>query len=53
MKDDKEIAPPSNYTVDFERKPVLYQADGKPLIRQAGFVTPKHSEVNMGRKKPV
>ena len=35
---DSEIPPPSNVTVHHEHRPTLYQADGKPLVRCAGFV---------------
>ena len=34
---DDVIDPPQSFTVDFERKPILYTADGKALVRQAGF----------------
>jgi hypothetical protein len=34
------VAPPSSFTVDHERKPVLYTPDGKALVkRPAGFDT--------------
>lgn len=33
------IQPPASLTVDHERKPVLYLADGTPLVRRAGFST--------------
>ena len=35
---DYVIPPPSTHSVDHERKPVLFQADGKALVRAAGFV---------------
>lgn len=35
---DDVIDPPQSYVVDFERRAVLYTADGKALVRQAGFV---------------
>jgi hypothetical protein len=35
---DPQIPPPSVFTVDHEHRPVLFQADGKALIRAAGFV---------------
>lgn len=31
------VQPPSSVTVDHERKPVLYQHDGKPLVRKIGY----------------
>lgn len=31
------IPPPASAMVNFERKPVLYQANGTPLIRRIGF----------------
>lgn len=31
------IPPPSTTTVDLLRKPALYTADGKPLVRVIGF----------------
>ena len=34
---DDIIDPPNSFTVDHERKPVLYTHDGKALYRQAGF----------------
>lgn len=33
------IPPPNTMTVDHEHKTVLFTADGKALVRQAGFVT--------------
>jgi hypothetical protein len=33
-----EIPPPASFTVDHDHKPVLYQADGRALVRAAGFV---------------
>lgn len=35
---DEFIVPPPNPLADFERRPVLYQANGKALVRAAGFV---------------
>lgn len=35
---DREIPPPDSFTVDHEHRPVLYRADGKALVRAAGFV---------------
>lgn len=35
---DREIPPPSSVDVVHEHRPVLYQADGKALVRAAGFV---------------
>ena len=36
--DDRPIVPPpASMTVDHEFKPVLYTADGKPLVRKAGY----------------
>lgn len=35
MSESDAIA--ARLTIDFDRKPVLYQADGRPLVRQAGF----------------
>lgn len=32
------VIPPPNPLADFERRPVLYRADGKALVRAAGFV---------------
>lgn len=32
------VIPPPNPMADFERRAVLYQADGKALVRAAGFV---------------
>ena len=37
MSHDDVIDPPGHYTVEFERRPVLYTHDGKALVRQAGF----------------
>lgn len=37
MSDEFLIPPPSNHTVDFERRVVLYTPDGNALVRQAGF----------------
>ena len=34
---DWEIPPPANMTVTHEHRPTLYLADGRPLVRQAGF----------------
>jgi hypothetical protein len=40
MSDWGIIQPPSTFTVDHERKPVLYQPDGTPLVkRPVGFDT--------------
>lgn len=35
---DDFIVPPPNPLADFERRPVLFAADGKALVRAAGFV---------------
>lgn len=36
------VPPPSTFTVDHERKPVLYLPDGRVLVRRPpGFVTVK------------
>lgn len=37
VEDYPVIPPPASVTVDHERKPVLYLANGKPLQRRAGF----------------
>lgn len=38
MDDDQPIIPPpSSVTVDLERKPVIYLANGKALVRNIGF----------------
>src|SRR3990167_4901942 len=39
MVSEREIPPPSNHTVDFERKAVLYAPDGRALVRPPGFIT--------------
>ena len=31
------VPPPSSMTVDHIRKPLLYTATGKPLVRKTGF----------------
>jgi hypothetical protein len=31
------VPPPSTLTVEDTRQPVLYTADGHPLVRRAGF----------------
>ena len=56
---DWEIPPPANVTVTHEHKPTLYLADGRPLVRQAGFTaggTMQTSSVNpkltTGKKYP-
>lgn len=36
--DDRVILPPSSLTVEHDHRARLYQADGKALIRSAGFV---------------
>ena len=36
-----EVAPPSSFTVDHEHLARLYTADGQPLVRTAGFTTPR------------
>ena len=38
---DGTIDPPASFTVDHERRATLYQADGRPLVRTAGFTTPQ------------
>lgn len=35
---DHDIPPPSQFTVYHEHRPVLYLADGKALVRAAGFM---------------
>jgi hypothetical protein len=35
------VPPPDSFTVDHDYKPVLYQADGKALVRAAGFAPRK------------
>lgn len=42
MPDWDIIAPPSSFTVDHDHKPVLYTAEGKALVRQAGFTAGRH-----------
>lgn len=37
MADFDIISPPATFTVDHDHKPVLYTAEGKALVRQAGF----------------
>lgn len=41
MSDNVIIPPPSTHAVDFERKPILYQADGTALVRPVGFASSK------------
>jgi hypothetical protein len=41
MSDYDGIAPPASFTVDHERRAHLYTADGKALVRTAGFTTPR------------
>lgn len=36
--DDRELSPPSNFTVTHDHRAVLYQPDGRVLVRAAGFV---------------
>lgn len=31
------VPPPSTFTVDYERKPVLFTHDGKALVRLIGY----------------
>ena len=31
---------PETFTVEHERRATLYQADGRPLVRTAGFTAP-------------
>ena len=38
MSDRRELEPPSNVTVDHEHRTVLFRADGRALVRAAGFV---------------
>lgn len=35
--EDSGVPPPTAPTVDHEHKVVLFTADGKPLVRKAGF----------------
>lgn len=37
MSDDV-LPPPPNFTTWHDHRPVLYQADGKALVRAAGFM---------------
>ena len=46
MSDDFLIPPPSSAQVDYERKAVLYLANGRPLVRRAGFAMSQPSSVN-------
>ena len=40
MDDQPIVPPPATVTVELERKPVLYQPDGTPLVRRPiGFDT--------------
>lgn len=55
---DWEIPPPANMTVTHEHRPTLYLADGRPLVRQAGFTAGGHMQtsstvpqLNTGKKK--
>lgn len=42
QEDAPIVRPPDTFTVDHERKPVLYLPDGRALVkRPAGFVTTK------------
>lgn len=35
-----DVHPPSSFTVDHQRKPILYMPDGTPLVKKpAGFDT--------------
>lgn len=62
MSSDDIIPPPSHYTVEHDHRPVLYTADGKALVRQAGFtagrsvqtttVCPPLSDNTQRRPKP-
>jgi hypothetical protein len=36
---ENELPPPPTATVWHDHRPVIYRADGTPLVRQAGFVT--------------
>lgn len=38
MGDEFLLPPPASMVVNHDHKPVLYQADGRALVRQAGFV---------------
>lgn len=36
-EDPPVVPPPATFTVQHDHKVVLYTADGKPLVRKAGF----------------
>lgn len=40
MNDDI-VQPPNTFTVEHEHRPRLYLADGRPLVRTAGFTSPR------------
>ncbi len=43
------LPPPSSVTVDYERKPVLYDHSGKPLVKApAGFDTRRRPATKSG-----
>jgi hypothetical protein len=44
-----DVQPPSSYTVDMERKPVLHLPDGRVLVKQIGY---KATAVVDPRRKP-
>ena len=46
--DDYVIPPPETMTVEFARRPVLYLADGRAIVRHAGF---RSHEANMSYGK--
>ena len=35
--DESGTPPPVSVNVDYERKPILYLPNGKPLVRKAGY----------------
>ena len=37
MASDRELPPPSTFSVFHDHKPVLYLPDGRALVRPAGF----------------
>ena len=41
MSDDSIVPPPSSVTVEHEHTARLYTADGRPLVRPAGFTRPE------------
>ncbi len=46
MPSDDEIQPPASFTVVHDHKPVLYLANGTPLVRQAGFTAGGHMQTS-------